>query len=89
MSVLYGRCAGSLGWRPTETLEHVGKVAILFSLDCVKLCGLVTLGDQLVMKATTPRATKLFGEPDCERFVNSRLIAESPVRFMMVEPEQL
>ncbi|RMD65568.1 MAG: UDP-3-O-[3-hydroxymyristoyl] N-acetylglucosamine deacetylase [Planctomycetota bacterium] len=72
-----------------QTLEHEGKVAVLLSLDRVKLRRPVQPGDQLVMEAKTIRANKRFGECDCKAFVEDRLVAEASVRFMMVDPEQL
>lgn len=71
-----------------QTLEHEGKVAVLLSLDRVKLRRPVTPGDQLIMEATTIRATARFGESDCKAFVDGRLVAEARVRFMIVDPEQ-
>lgn len=72
-----------------QTLEHEGKVAVLLSLDGVKLRRPVQPGDQLVMEARTTRANRRFGECDCRAFVEGRLVAQASVRFMMVDPEQL
>jgi len=72
----------------SRKLEHTGKIAVLLSLDRVKLRKPVVPGDQLVIEAESIRATARTGHVRCRAYVGSRLAAESEIRFMMVDAEQ-
>ncbi len=71
----------------SQTLEHTGKVAVLLSLDKVKLRKAVTPGDQLVIEAETMRATARSAAVQCRAWVQGKLAAEAQIRFMMVDAE--
>lgn len=72
----------------SRKLEHTGKIAVLLSLDKVKLRHPVTPGDQLILEAVTIRAGVRTAALQCKAFVGSRLAAEAQIRFMMVDAEQ-
>jgi len=72
----------------SRKLEHAGKIAVLLSLDKVKLRRPVTPGDQLIMEAEAVRARARTGMLRCRAFVGSKLAAEAQIRFMMVDAEQ-
>ena len=72
----------------SQKLEHAGKIAVLLSLDKVKLRHPVTPGDQLVLEAETVRASARTASIQCQAFVGSQLAAEAAIRFMMVDAEQ-
>ena len=72
----------------SRKLEHTGKLAVLLSLDRVKLRHPVTPGDQLVLEAISIRAGVRTAALQCKAFVGSRLAAEAQIRFMMVDAEQ-
>jgi UDP-3-O-[3-hydroxymyristoyl] N-acetylglucosamine deacetylase/3-hydroxyacyl-[acyl-carrier-protein] dehydratase len=72
----------------SQKLEHTGKIAVLLSLDRVKLRRPVVPGDQLVLEAEAVRAKARTGTVKCKAFVGSKLSAEAQVRFMMVDAEQ-
>jgi beta-hydroxyacyl-ACP dehydratase FabZ len=72
----------------SRKLEHTGKLAVLLSLDKVKLRHPVTPGDQLILEAESIRAGIRTASLQCKAFVGSRLVAEAQVRFMMVDAEQ-
>jgi 3-hydroxymyristoyl/3-hydroxydecanoyl-(acyl carrier protein) dehydratase len=71
-----------------KTLDHQGKVAVLLSIDAVKLRRPVTPGDQLVIEAEALKATARMAEAQCRAFVGGELAAEARVKFMMLTPEQ-
>ncbi|MSR43999.1 MAG: UDP-3-O-[3-hydroxymyristoyl] N-acetylglucosamine deacetylase [Phycisphaerales bacterium] len=71
----------------SQTLEHTGKVAVLLSLDKVKLRKAVTPGDQLVLEAETLRASARSAAVQCRAWVQGKLAAEAQIRFMMVDAE--
>ncbi|MFW5653939.1 MAG: UDP-3-O-acyl-N-acetylglucosamine deacetylase [Planctomycetota bacterium] len=72
----------------SSVLEHTGKVAILLSLDGVKLRRPVVPGDQLVMEAETVRAQSRTAHLRCKAFVADQLAAEAQIKFIMVDAEQ-
>ncbi len=72
----------------SRKLEHTGKIAVLLSLDKVKLRHPVTPGDQLILEAEAIRAGVRTAALQCKAFVGSRLAAEAQIRFMMVDAEQ-
>ncbi|MCB9838365.1 MAG: UDP-3-O-[3-hydroxymyristoyl] N-acetylglucosamine deacetylase [Phycisphaeraceae bacterium] len=72
----------------SQKLERTGKVAVLMSLDGVKIRRPVVPGDQLVMETEAIRASSRFGEVRCHAYVGGQLAAEALVKFMMVDAEQ-
>ena len=72
----------------SQTLEHHGKIAVLLSLDRVKLRHPVTPGDQLVLEAETIRASTRTAAIQCRAHVGARQVAEAQIRFMMVDADQ-
>ncbi len=72
----------------SQRLETTGKIAVLFSLDKVKLRHPVTPGDQLVLEARTLRATSRMASLECRAYVGDKAAAEAAIRFMMVDAEQ-
>lgn len=72
----------------SQKLEHTGKIAVLLSLDRVKLRRPVTPGDQLILEAEAIRAKPRTGTVRCRAFVGTKLAAEAQIRFMMVDAEQ-
>ncbi len=72
----------------SQKLERTGKIAVLLSLDKVKLRRPVTPGDQLVMETEAVKTSTRFGDVQCRAFVAGDLVAEARVKFMMVDAEQ-
>ena len=72
----------------SQKLEHTGKIAVLLSLDRVKLRRPVGPGDQLILEAEAVRAKARTGTMKCRAFVGDKLAAEAQIRFMMVDAEQ-
>ena len=71
----------------SQTLEHTGKVAVLLSLDKVKLRKAVTPGDQLVLEVETMRATSRSAAVKARAMVGEKVAAEAEIRFMMVDQD--
>jgi UDP-3-O-[3-hydroxymyristoyl] N-acetylglucosamine deacetylase / 3-hydroxyacyl-[acyl-carrier-protein] dehydratase len=72
----------------SRRLEHIGKIAMLLSLDRVKLRRPVTPGDQLILEAVTISAGRRTGNLKCRAFVLSDLVAEAHIKFILVDPEE-
>ncbi|MBX3356249.1 MAG: UDP-3-O-[3-hydroxymyristoyl] N-acetylglucosamine deacetylase [Phycisphaeraceae bacterium] len=72
----------------SQTLEHTGRVAMLLSLDKVKLRKPIVPGDQVILEAETLRASARSATVHCRASVGGKLAAEAQIRFMMVDSEQ-
>ena len=72
----------------SQRLEHTGKIAVLLSLDKVKLRKPVGPGDQLVLEAERVRASARLGHVQCKAMVDDRVAAEAQIKFMLVDAEQ-
>ena len=71
----------------SQKLEHTGKIAMLLSLDRVKLRQPVVPGDQLILEAEAVRAKSRTGTVKCRAFVGAKCAAEALIKFMMVDAE--
>jgi len=71
----------------SQKLEHTGKIAVLLSLDRVKLRRAVRPGDQLILEAEAVRTRPRTGTMKCRAYVDAQLAAEAQIRFMMVDSE--
>jgi UDP-3-O-[3-hydroxymyristoyl] N-acetylglucosamine deacetylase/3-hydroxyacyl-[acyl-carrier-protein] dehydratase len=70
-----------------QRLEHTGKLAVLLSMDDVKLRRAVVPGDQLILTAEAVRVGKKTAQCRCKALVGERLVAEAQIRFMLVDDE--
>jgi UDP-3-O-[3-hydroxymyristoyl] N-acetylglucosamine deacetylase/3-hydroxyacyl-[acyl-carrier-protein] dehydratase len=67
----------------SQKLEHTGKVAVLLSLDKVKLRQAVVPGDQLVLEAIAVRVKSRTAHLRCKAYVGENLAAEADIKFML------
>ncbi|HSI36785.1 MAG TPA: 3-hydroxyacyl-ACP dehydratase FabZ, partial [Tepidisphaeraceae bacterium] len=73
----------------SQKLEHTGKLAVLLSMDKVKIRHPVVPGDQLILEAVTVRVKSRTGHVRCKAFVGEKLAAEADIKFMLVDSEPL
>jgi UDP-3-O-[3-hydroxymyristoyl] N-acetylglucosamine deacetylase/3-hydroxyacyl-[acyl-carrier-protein] dehydratase len=66
-------------------LEHTGKLAVLWSIDKVKLRGAVVPGDQLRIEVETMRMKGETGQVKAAGTVAGRVVCEAVLMFTMVE----
>ena len=71
-----------------QSLEQVGKLPVLLSLDRVKLRKPVTPGDQLVLEAESVRIRSRIAHMRCRAYVADEMAAEAEVKFMLVDDDQ-
>ena len=71
----------------SRRLEHTGKIAVLLSLDRVKMRRLVRPGDQLILEAEAVRVHARTGHCRCRALVGDELAAEAEIKFMLVDAE--
>ncbi len=71
----------------SQKLEHTGKLAVLLSMDKVKMRQPVTPGDQLILEAVTVRVKSRTGHVRCKAFVQDKLACEADIKFMLVDAE--
>ncbi len=72
-----------------QSLEHTGKLALLLSMDKVKLRKSVVPGDQLILIAETVRLKKSMAQCRCTAMVGDTLAAEAQIRFMLIDDDQI
>jgi 3-hydroxymyristoyl/3-hydroxydecanoyl-(acyl carrier protein) dehydratase len=72
-----------------QKLEHAGKLAVLFSMDDVKLRKAVVPGDQLILTAETVRMRKRTAQCQCKAAVGKTIVAEAQIKFMLVDEEKV
>lgn len=72
-----------------QKLENQGKLAILLSLDRVKLRKAVVPGDQLILEAESVRLRSTIAHTRCRAYVGQDLAAEAEVKFMIVDGQQV
>ena len=66
-------------------LEHTGKVAVLLSMDRVKMRRPVRPGDQLMIEVETLHVRPRTGHCRCRATVAGQLAAEAEIKFMLVD----
>lgn len=71
----------------SQKLEHTGKLAVLLSMDKVKMRNPVVPGDQLILEAVTVRVKSRTGHVRCKAFVQDKLACEAEIKFMLVDAE--
>jgi UDP-3-O-[3-hydroxymyristoyl] N-acetylglucosamine deacetylase/3-hydroxyacyl-[acyl-carrier-protein] dehydratase len=71
----------------SQKLEHTGKLAVLLSMDKVKMRNPVVPGDQLLLEATAVRVKSRTGHVRCKAFVHDKMAAEADIKFMLVDAE--
>jgi UDP-3-O-[3-hydroxymyristoyl] N-acetylglucosamine deacetylase/3-hydroxyacyl-[acyl-carrier-protein] dehydratase len=71
-----------------QRLEHTGKLAVLLSMDGVKLRKSVVPGDQLVLTAETLRLRKRTAQCRCKAMVGGKVVAEAQIKFMLIDDEK-
>ncbi len=72
-----------------QTLEHTGKLAVLLSMDRVKLRKPVVPGDQLILTAEAHKIRKRTAQCQCRALVGDALVAEAKIKFMLVDNEKV
>ena len=72
-----------------QKLEHTGKLAVLLSMDNVKLRKAVVPGDQLILTAETLKQRRRTAQCRCRAMVGETVVAEAQIKFMLVDNEKL
>ena len=71
-----------------QSLEHTGKLAVLLSLNRVKLRRPVTPGDQLMLEAKAIKVRSRIAQMRCTAYVQDEIAAEAEVKYMLVDDDQ-
>ena len=72
-----------------QRLEHTGQLAMLLSMNNVKLRKPVVPGDQLILTAETLRLRKRTAHCRCKAMVGDTVVAEAQIKFMLVDDEKV
>jgi UDP-3-O-[3-hydroxymyristoyl] N-acetylglucosamine deacetylase/3-hydroxyacyl-[acyl-carrier-protein] dehydratase len=72
-----------------QRLEHTGKLAVLLSMDAVKLRKSVVPGDQIILTAETIKLRRRTAQCQCKAIVSDTVVAEAQIKFMLVDDEKV
>lgn len=72
-----------------QKLEHTGMLAVLLSMNGVKLRKPVMPGDQLILIAETGRVRSKTAQCRCKALVGDAIVAEADIKFMLVDDEKI
>lgn len=72
-----------------QKLEHTGQLALLLSMDGVKLRKAVVPGDQLILSAETVRLRKRTAHCRCRAMVGDAVAAEAEIKFMLLDDDKM
>ncbi|MBN1437734.1 MAG: UDP-3-O-[3-hydroxymyristoyl] N-acetylglucosamine deacetylase [Sedimentisphaerales bacterium] len=70
-----------------QRLEHTGQLAVLLSMDKVKMRRAVVPGDQLILEVEAVRVKSRTGHCRCRALVADNVVAEAQIRFMLVDAD--
>ena len=73
----------------SRRLEHTGKVAVLLSMDRVKMRRPVRPGDQLILHAERVHVRSRTGHCRCKAYIGRDVAAEAEIKFMLVDSEPI
>ncbi len=71
----------------SRRLEHAGKIAVLLSMDRVKMRRPVRPGDQLILEAETIHVRPRTGHCHCKAIIGQEVAAEAEIKFMLVDAD--
>jgi UDP-3-O-[3-hydroxymyristoyl] N-acetylglucosamine deacetylase/3-hydroxyacyl-[acyl-carrier-protein] dehydratase len=81
--------AQTAGMLLLRKLEHTGKVALLVSMDGVKLRQAVKPGDQLILEAETLRLRSRMAMVKARGTVNGETACEAEMTFMLADTDAI
>ncbi|MHC5083679.1 MAG: 3-hydroxyacyl-ACP dehydratase FabZ, partial [Planctomycetota bacterium] len=70
-----------------QKLEHTGKLAVLLTMDGVKIRKSVVPGDQLILIAEADKVRSRAAKCICTAMVGEDVVAEAQLKFMLVDDE--
>lgn len=72
-----------------QKLEHTGKLAVLLTMDNVKIRKAVVPGDQLILIAEAAHVRSRTAKCNCLAYVGDEVVAEAKFKFMLVDDEMV
>jgi len=70
-----------------QKLEHTGKLAVLLTMDAVKIRKSVLPGDQLILIAEADKIRSRAAKCNCTAMVGDDVVAVAQLKFMLVDDE--
>jgi len=70
-----------------QKLEHTGKLAVLLTMDGVKIRKSVVPGDQLILIAEADKVRSRAAKCNCTAMVGDDIVAVAQLKFMLVDDE--
>jgi UDP-3-O-[3-hydroxymyristoyl] N-acetylglucosamine deacetylase/3-hydroxyacyl-[acyl-carrier-protein] dehydratase len=72
-----------------QRLENTGKLALLLTIDHVKMRRPVVPGDQLILIAEADKVRSRAAKCNCKAMVGDEIAAEAQLKFMLVDDEMM
>ena len=72
-----------------QTLEHTGKLAVLLTMDGVKIRKAVVPGDQVILISEAEKVYSRAAKCNCTALVGDKIVAEAQLKFMLVDDETI
>lgn len=72
-----------------QKLEHTGKLAVLLTMDAVKIRKSVVPGDQLILIAEADKVRSRAAKCRCTAMVGDETVAEADLKFMLVDDDMI
>jgi len=73
----------------SQKLENTGKLAVLLTIDQVKIRRSVVPGDQLILMAEADKIRSRAAKCNCIAMVGDEVAAEAQLKFMLVDDEMV
>ncbi len=70
-----------------QKLEHTGKLAVLLTMDAVKIRKSVIPGDQLILIGEADKVRSRAAKCSCTAMVGDDVVAEAQLKFMLIDDE--
>ncbi|NLF32962.1 MAG: UDP-3-O-[3-hydroxymyristoyl] N-acetylglucosamine deacetylase [Planctomycetes bacterium] len=71
----------------SRRLDNTGKVAMLISMDRVKIRRSARPGDQLILEAESLHVRRRTGHCRCRALIDGRVAAEAEIKFMLIDED--
>ena len=72
-----------------QKLEHTGKLAVLLTMDAVKIRKSVVPGDQLILTSEAVKVRGRSAKCNCVALVGENVVAEATLKFMLVDDDAI
>jgi len=73
----------------SQKLENTGRLAVLLTMDGVKIRKSVVPGDQLILQSESVKVRSRSAQCHAQAFVGDSIVAEADLKFMLIDDEEM